>query len=119
MVFKYSYLFIGLEIVHPINTYLTWGIEGGFQNCVHLHIRQSCITLICTYTFTQSLLVLLSYSVFFFICINLTLISFKNDVFVRYSYISSLRRISVVMKQFFFTLNCFAKPKLKVLILIK
>ena len=47
-----------------------------------------------------------------FICINLTLPSFKKDVFFRNGYFSPVRSISVVMKQAFFSLNYFSEPKL-------
>ena len=56
-----------------------------------------------------------------FICRNLSLLSFKKGAFVRIGYFSQMRFIPVVMKEAFFTLNCFSKPKLAktVLILIK
>ena len=56
-----------------------------------------------------------------FICRNLALPSFKKGVFVKNGYFSPVRSISVVMKEDFFTLNCFPEPKLAktLLILIK
>ena len=56
-----------------------------------------------------------------FICRNLILPSFKKGASVRNGYFSPMRSISVVMKEAFFTLNCFSVPKLAkiALILIK
>ena len=56
-----------------------------------------------------------------FICIILTLSSFKMGVFFRNGYVFPIRSISILMKSAFFTLNCSSEPKLAktVLILIK
>ena len=119
-IFECSYLFFGWEIDHPQSMYVTRGMgrRGGGSSKMftdaysgrgvsrtHLHylLPYFCLMLSC------------------FICRNLSLLSFKKGAFVRIGYFSQMRFIPVVMKEAFFTLNCFSKPKFAktVLILIK
>ena len=57
----------------------------------------------------------------YFSCRTLTLFSFKKSAFAQNGYFSPMRSVAIVMKQAFFTLNCFSEPKLvkALLILIK
>ena len=83
---------------HPKCAQVRTGGEGYHASCVrrHLHNLFSCFFLMVSC----------------FICRNLTLPSFKKGLFVRNGYFSTMRSISAVMKQAFFTLNCFSEPKL-------
>ena len=88
-IFECSYLFLGWEIGHLLNTYTTGGMHGAHQECAqgrtggegyhtsyvrtHLHYLFSCFCLIVSC----------------FIYINLTLTSFKKGAFVKNGYFST------------------------------
>ena len=81
----------------------------------HAYVRTYTSTLTTISSFWQQFCFIVSC----FICRNLPL--FRKEVFVKNGYFSSTRSISIVMKQAFFTWNCFCKPKpaKTLLILIK
>ena len=102
-IFECPYMFFSWEKSHPLSTYATDGWMGrviqNAYNCVqgrggchvscvptYLHSLVSC--------FWQHFCLIVSC----FICRNLTLSSFKKDMFVRNGYFSPARSISVVMK---------------------
>ena len=120
-IFECYYLYFGWEIGHPLSMYVTRGMEGDHPKCAQVRkwgdgYHASCIRKHLHYLFSCFCLM-----VSCFICRNLTLPSFKKGVFLKNGYFSPTRLISVVMKEAFFTLNCFSKPKLAktLLILIK
>ena len=92
-------------------------MERGHPKCLQMRTEGKGYHNSCFHTHLHYFFLCFCRMVSCFICRNLTLPSLKQ-VFVRNGYFPSVRSISVVIKQAFFTLNCFSESKLAKMVLI-
>ena len=105
-IFECSYLFFGWEVGHPLGTQkqlrewrrLIQNVCRCVQGRVVWHLMCAYWLLCCCLMVSR------------FICKNLTLPSFKKDLFVRNILFSPMRSISVVWNKFFYS-QLFFKTK--------
>ena len=95
-IFECSCLSFGWEIGHSLSMYVIRGIEVGHPKC--LQMRTGVVGYQASYVRTpfHCFFLCFCHMVSCFICRNLALPSLRNSVFVRNSYFSPMRSISVV-----------------------
>ena len=96
-IFECSYLSFGWEIGHQLSVYVTRGMERDHSKYLQMRAGGEGYHASCVHTYLHYLFSCFRLMVYCFICRNLTWPLFKG-VFVRNSYFSPMRSISVVMK---------------------
>ena len=80
VIFECSYLSFGWEIRHPLNMYVTRGMDGGHPKCLQMRKGGEGYHASCVRTHLHYLFSCFCLMVSCFICRNLTLPSFKKGV---------------------------------------